>query len=379
MFSSVLCLCAYSSFLGIELSFRNWAISAKNPCPAIFKKAHVVLRSNLTFLLKRHTKKMHSRTDLPILFHESLGPRFRVVLLVALLLLDTFTSSQLIPSPQPFQEPSLRSNTSLSSNDLKVYIVYSFIEGSFPDSRNEKIRLHLSMILAPADAQEYGGDYTGVEFWRVKMNNMQRTALMSAFPTVGLISTMMLSARGPLLMNTKAHIYEDTQLFHHESLARLKDHSQNLSHPDRSLSQISERTELGLGAGAGTIYQTDASSDLRVVSWAPNVPLGKTRSYAYDSQGGGEAVIYIIENGIDGRNPVTPTDTPTSKYYVDIARNSLGRLKSGYTLQALEEQRQTTILAHMDLALRQRPRALKMASLKPPALLLSSPLSTSWT
>ncbi len=247
---------------------------------------------------------MHSRTCLPISSHESLGSRFRVVLLVALLLLNTFSHSQLISSPQPFQDPSLRFNRSLSSNDLKVYIVYSFIGGSFPDSRNEKIRLHLSMILSPADAQEYGGHYTGVEFWRVKMNNMQRTALMSAFPTVGLTSTMMLSARGPLLMNTKAHIYEDTQLFYHEGLPHLKDQNQNQSHPDRSLSQISERTDLGLGAGVGTIYQTDASSDLRVVSWAPNVPLDKTRSYAYDPEGGGEAVIYIIENGIDGRNPV---------------------------------------------------------------------------
>lgn len=53
------------------------------------------------------------------------------------------------------------------------------------DSENEKIRLHLGMISAPANVQEYGGDHTGVEFWRVKMNDIQRTAFMSANPKVG--------------------------------------------------------------------------------------------------------------------------------------------------------------------------------------------------
>ena len=134
---------------------------------------------------------MHYRTYLPILFHESLGPRIGIVLLVALLLLNTLShSSQLIPSSRPFQGPSLRSNTSLSSNDLKIHIIYSFVEGSSPDSENEKIRLHLSMILALPDVQEYGGHYTGVEFWRVKMNSVQRTALMSVFPRVGTTSRM---------------------------------------------------------------------------------------------------------------------------------------------------------------------------------------------
>lgn len=45
------------------------------------------------------------------------------------------------------------------------------------------------MLLGPADVQEYGGDYTGVEFWRVKMNDMQRTAFKSANPLVGVIFT----------------------------------------------------------------------------------------------------------------------------------------------------------------------------------------------
>lgn len=41
------------------------------------------------------------------------------------------------------------------------------------------------MMLPSADLQEYGGVYTGVEFWRAKMNDVQYTAFISAIPTVG--------------------------------------------------------------------------------------------------------------------------------------------------------------------------------------------------
>ncbi|CAF9934669.1 MAG: hypothetical protein ALECFALPRED_006056 [Alectoria fallacina] len=75
-----------------------------------------------------------------------------------------------------------------------------------------------------------------------------------------------------------------------------------MSDPDQSLSEISNGTKLRPGLGAETIYQLNAPSDLKVVSWAPGVLLGKTKSYAYDPENGGEAIIYIIENGIDKRN-----------------------------------------------------------------------------
>ena len=102
----------------------------------------------------------------------------------------------------------------------------------------------------------------------------------------------------------KTQVFEDTQLFYHEDLQISENHNQNVSHPDQFLSEITKGADLGLGLGAETVYQSDAPSDLKVVSWSPNVPLGKTKSYAYDPEGGGEAVVYIIENGIDSRKHV---------------------------------------------------------------------------
>ena len=61
---------------------------------------------------------------------------------------------------------------------------------------------------------------------------------------------------------------------------------------------------------------------------------------------------------------------------VDMIRNSSGHRKTGYTPRALREQRQTTILTLMDLALPRRPPALRMESRKLPALWLSNPRST---
>ena len=109
------------------------------------------------------------------------------LLLVALQLLNAISSGQLVvPSAQESPEQSLPSYN-LSSNALKDYVIYSVVDGPSRDADNERIRLHLGMILAPADVQEYGGQYTGVEFWRVKMSDTQRTAFVSANPKVCLI------------------------------------------------------------------------------------------------------------------------------------------------------------------------------------------------
>ena len=77
-----------------------------------------------------------------------------------------------------------------------------------------------------------------------------------------------------------------------------------MSYSDQSSPNESSSKEMGFDVGARTIFQKDAPSDLEVVSWAPEVPLGKTKAYAYNPESGGEAVIYLIENGIDGRKPV---------------------------------------------------------------------------
>lgn len=107
--------------------------------------------------------------------------------LIVLLILYTVSSGQLIPPHQALRDIPLVSNTSTSSNALKTYIIYSFVDGPSLDSKNEEIRLHLEMMLSPADLQEYGGAYTGVEFWRVKMTDMQYTAFTSANPRVSQI------------------------------------------------------------------------------------------------------------------------------------------------------------------------------------------------
>ena len=125
------------------------------------------------------------------------------LLLVALQLLNAISSGQLVvpsvPSAQESPVQSLPSNNS-SSNALREYVIYSVVDGPSRDADNERIRLHLGMILAPADVHEYGGAYTGVEFWRVKMSDMQRTAFVSANPKVCPI----LPCRTWLLTNAKA-------------------------------------------------------------------------------------------------------------------------------------------------------------------------------
>ena len=106
------------------------------------------------------------------------------LLIVALVLLNSLSSGQLVPSSHGSPEPTSRSNASLSSNGLKEYVIYSVVEGSSRDSDNERVRLHLGMILAPSEVHEYGGDYTGVEFWHVRMTDMQRSAFVAANPKV---------------------------------------------------------------------------------------------------------------------------------------------------------------------------------------------------
>lgn len=157
------------------------------------------------------------------------------------------------------------------------------------------------MVVAPADVREYGGSYTGVEFWRVNMNDNQFRAFTAAIPNVGVSFTGRLCAISPSLMTLKAQILENTQLLYHIDL---QSESQNASDSNLFPSESLDEIKLGPSLGAGTIYQRDAPPDLKVVSWAPDVPLGKSKSYAYNPENGEGAIIYIIENGIDGRNRV---------------------------------------------------------------------------
>lgn len=146
------------------------------------------------------TNERRPRSCLVPLFHKRLYLRFSISIIVALNLLNT--------SSQAFEQLPAPSNTLLSTNALKVYVIYSFVEGLSAHSENEEIRLHLGMILAPADVQEYGGDYTGVEFWRVKMSDFQRTAFGSAIPRVG----PMLQGKRSATRPCRANEYQGTNL-----------------------------------------------------------------------------------------------------------------------------------------------------------------------
>ena len=119
-----------------------------------------------------------------LLFCKSRCSKF-AILYVAFLLLIKLSTCQLVPSSQNSTRQTTSSNETFPSNALKEYVIYSIVEGPSQDSDNERIRLHLEMLLAPVYVEEYGGDHTGVEFWHVKMNDLQRTAFVIANPKVG--------------------------------------------------------------------------------------------------------------------------------------------------------------------------------------------------
>ena len=177
------------------------------------------------------------------------------------------------------------------------------------------------MILSSADVQEYGGAYTGVEFWRAKMSDIQRVAFMSANPKVGTRTTWQKPGERLLLTSLKAQVYENTQFLYHEGLSFSQNMNLNSSEPDHFPSQMLNETNEGTDLGAGPIFEPDAPADLKVVSWAPRAPLGKTNSYAYNPENGRQAIIYIIENGIDGRNRVI---TYTSDHAQGLLLTGLG-------------------------------------------------------
>ena len=108
-------------------------------------------------------------------------------------------------------------------------------------------------------------------------------------------------------MKTKAQVHENAPFLYHEDFRQSENPNQNASEPVQPLwpSIIHNGASVDSGLGAETIYQSDAPSDLKVVSWAPGVPFDRTKAYAYDPGNGGDSIIYVIENGIDGHNRVT--------------------------------------------------------------------------
>ena len=118
---------------------------------------------------------------LKLFSYEALYSRSILLILLTLLQFSTYTSGLVLPG----LDGSLSLyNTTASSNALKEYVIYSFVEGASANDQNEEIRAHLGMMLAPVNVQEYGGDYTGVEFWHVRMDDKQRASFSSVNPKV---------------------------------------------------------------------------------------------------------------------------------------------------------------------------------------------------
>ena len=55
------------------------------------------------------------------------------------------------------------------------------------------------------------------------------------------------------------------------------------------------------------VYQDDAPTDLKVVSWAEGRDFDddSLKYYAYDKAGGQNSVLYVVENGVDLENEVS--------------------------------------------------------------------------
>ena len=136
---------------------------------------------NLRKFLRPKMTSQHGCLYLRLCSFKSLYSRSNLPFFLTLLLFST-SASGIIP---PGLDGSLSLyNASASSNALKEYVIYSFVEGTSANDQNEEIRAHLGMMLAPAHVQEYGGDYTGVEFWHVKMSDVQRVSFSSVNPKV---------------------------------------------------------------------------------------------------------------------------------------------------------------------------------------------------
>ena len=130
----------------------------------------------------------------------------------------------------------------------------------------------------------------------------------------------------------KAQVYENAQFLYHEDALPSQTRNQNVSDSVQTLPDIFNGTRT-FGVNTGTIYQSDAPPDLKVISWAPGVPLRKSRTFAYKSENVGKTTVYIIENGIDGRNRVIKGCAMVlqGRDITDKIRNSFGPLHTGST------------------------------------------------
>ena len=78
----------------------------------------------------------------------------------------------------------------------------------------------------------------------------------------------------------------------------------NASIPDSFAHTVSGNLDID---SSNIVYQDDAPTDLKVVSWAEGKDFNdpSLKYYAYDKSGGQYSVLYVVENGVDLANEVS--------------------------------------------------------------------------
>lgn len=78
----------------------------------------------------------------------------------------------------------------------------------------------------------------------------------------------------------------------------------NASIPDSFAHNVSGKLNID---NPNIVYQDDAPTDLKVVSWAEGKDFddNNLNYYAYDKTGGQDSVLYVLENGVDLNNNVS--------------------------------------------------------------------------
>ena len=99
-----------------------------------------------------------------------------------------------------------------------------------------------------------------------------------------------------LLIKGKAEVYKNVVVAEKQTM--------NASNPDSFAHNVSGSLDFD---NTNIVYQDDAPTDLKVVSWAEGKDFddNNPRYYAYDKTGGRDSVLYIAENGADLDNEVS--------------------------------------------------------------------------
>ena len=123
--------------------------------------------------------------------------------------------------------------------------------------------------------------------------------------------------------------------------------------------------------GRHIAYQKDAPNDLKAVSWPPGKSAKDLNYYSYDTSGGQDVILYLVEEGINPRNPVSVPDRTSLPFLtLRYIRNLLSIQSPGSTLLLSPPQEPMMIRHHTVRAWHQRQLVLTMDFRRAPPWLL---------